>query len=171
MTLVIGGCVVSQTGDPFLDALRVLQPDVDIVVLPPEDLSADVPSGSPADAAAAARGTSTTTAMLLSESGLADPVANPGKAFERWQRVRDDVHAHRTRTRVEHDDGAAALESLLRVSDVLRDAGWSPAPVDSPTPWVVATSPAGSGVDVAVEGSCLVLTVTSAPMRLEEDPA
>ena len=162
---------MSQTGDPFLDALHVLQPEVDIVVLPPDDVPADVPSGSPADAAAAARGTGAAATTLLSESGLADPIANPHRVFERWQRVRDDVHVHRTRTRVEHDDDAAALDSLLRVSAVLRDAGWSPAPVDSPTPWVMATSPTGSGVDAAVESSCLVLTVTSAPMRLGKDPA
>lgn len=161
---------MSQTGDPFLDALHALQPDVDIVVLPRDDVPGQVPSGSRADAMAAARATGALTTMLLRESGLDDPIINPPKVFERWQRVRDDVHLHRTRTRIEYHDDAAALDSLLRLGGVLRDAGWSPVPIDSPTPWVMATSPAGAGVDIAVEDLRLVLTVTSAPMRLDEDP-
>lgn len=162
---------MSQTGDPFFDVLHGLQPDVDIVVLSPDEDPAEIPSGSPADAAATARGTRTTTARLLGESGLTDPTANPRTVFERWQRLRGDAHTHRVRTRIEHDAPSDAFDSLLHIRDVLREAGWAPTPVDSPTPWIVAKSPSGMRVDAAVERAQLVLTVTSAPLRLDEDPA
>ena len=162
---------MSRTGDPFLDAFHALQPDVDIVVLPPDGAPADLPYASASDAAVAARATDGAATTLLDESGLADPEVHPRTVFDRWIRLRDDVHTHRTRIRVEHPDGPAALDSLLKVRDNLDDGGWQPAPVDSPTPWIVASSPAGLNVEVVAEGRHLVITVTSVPLRVEEDPA
>ena len=78
---------------------------------------------------------------------------------------------HVARARVDHADSYSATESLLRIGDVLDGGGWEPLPVESPTPWLVATSPAGLQADVAVEHSRLVVTVSSAPLRFEDDPA
>jgi hypothetical protein len=158
---------MSQSGEPFFEAFRALQPDVDVVVLPPEQ-PVRAPSADREEAGAAARDTVRTVRTLLEESGVAD---RPRVDHERWDRRRGDVHVHMARARVDHADSFAATESLLRIGDVLDGGGWRPEPVDSPTPWLVATSPAGLRADVAVEHSQLVVTVTSAPLRLEDDPA
>ncbi|MCW2840828.1 MAG: hypothetical protein JWR55_2311 [Aeromicrobium sp.] len=159
---------MSQSGEPFFEAFRELQPDVDIVILPPEEQPVPVPSADREEADAAARDTVRTVRTLLQESGVAD---RPRSDHERWDRQRGDVHVHVARARVDHDDSYSATESLLRLGGVLDGGGWQPEPVDSPAPWLVATSPAGLRADVAVEHSQLVVTVTSAPLRLEDDPA
>jgi hypothetical protein len=151
----------------LLEELRARQPDVDVVVLPPAP-PVTVPYASRDDAVAAARGTARTLEALLVESGTA---GRPRTDHERWDRWPDDVHVHVARARVEHDDSYTATESLLSVGDVLDAGGWEPRPVDSPTPWLRATSPSGAEADVAVERSQLVVTVTSAPLRLEDDPS
>ena len=157
---------MSQSDEVFFEALRALQPDVDIVVLPPEPPVA--PDASRDDAVAAARGTAETLEALLVESGAG---GRPRVDHERWDRRQGGVHVHVSRARVEHDDSYAATESLLAVGDVLDAGGWQPRPVDSPSPWLRATSPAGLEADVAVERSQLVVTVASAPLRLEDDPS
>ena len=158
---------MSQSDEVFFETLRALQPDVDIVVLPPEPPPV-APDASHDDAVAAARGTAQTLDSLLAESGAG---GRPRSDHERWDRRQGDVHVHVSRSRVAHDDSYAATESLLAVGDVLDAGGWQPRPVDSPTPWLRAISPAGLEADVAVERSHLVVTVTSAPLRLEDDPS
>ena len=155
---------MTQSSEPFFETFRALQPDVDIVVLPAE-LPVDVPV---ADRDAVARATTRALEAMLLESGT-DQL--PRVQLERWDRRQGDVHVHVARARVDHADSYSATESLLRIGDVLDGGGWEPQPVESPTPWLVATSPAGLRADVAVEHSRLVVTVSSAPLRFEDDPA
>nr|MCW2727902.1 hypothetical protein [Aeromicrobium sp.] len=158
---------MSQSGEPFFEALRALHPDVDVVVLPPQR-PVDAPYADRDEAGAAARATARTLEALLVEAGIDD---RPRTEHERWDRRQDDVHVHVARARVDHGDSYAATESLLRIGDVLDGGGWQPQPVDSPTPWLIATSPAGLQADVAVEREALVVTITSAPLRLEDEPS
>ena len=158
---------MTQSSEPFFEALRALQPDVDIVVLPAEP-PVDLPVADRDAAVAAATATTRALDAMLEESGT-DQL--PRSGLERWDRRQDDVHVHVNRARVDHADSYTATESLLRIGDVLDGGGWQPRPVDSPTPWLVAISPTGLRADVAVERSQLVVTVTSAPLRLEDDPA
>lgn len=157
---------MSPPDDPFFQAFQALQPDVDVVILPPEQ-AVDAPFADAGEAVATARGTAAVVDALLTEAGLAD---HPRTAHERWDRKQDDVHVHVSRARVDHDDSLAATESLMRIGDVLDGGGWQPVPVDSPTPWILATSPAGQHADIAVERAQLVVTITSAPLRLLEAP-
>ncbi|KQY55777.1 hypothetical protein ASD11_14820 [Aeromicrobium sp. Root495] len=162
---------MSETGNPLLDAFQRLQPDVDVVVLPPEPPLELLETSDPAEAQRAAQASRTTAHSLLEEvRGAGEPVV-----IERWDRLAPQVHRHRTRVRVTFDDDAAALSSILDVLESLNGAGWETRPVDAPTPWLVARSPLAAvpllTADVAVQGPRLVVTVESAALRLEEDPA
>lgn len=162
---------MSETGNPLLDAFQQLQPDVDVVVLPPEPPLDLLEVSDPAEAERAAHSTRTTALSLVEEvRGTGEPVV-----IERWDRLAPGVHRHRTRVRVTFTDDASALASILDVLDSLAGAGWDPRPVDAPTPWLVARSPLASSplltADVAVQGPRLVVTVESAALRLEQDPA
>lgn len=94
---------------------------------------------------------------------------------ERWNRLEPHVYRHRTRLRVDLFDTTSALAAVLDVLDSLNGAGWELRPVDAPTPWLIARSPLASirplTADVAVHGSTLVITVESAPLRLEQAPS
>lgn len=157
---------MSPPDEPFFQTFQALQPEVDVVILPPEQ-PVDARFADRAEAIASARGTAAVVRALLTESGLDD---RPRTEHERWDRQQGDAHLHVSRVRVDHADSFTATESLLRVGDVLDGGGWAPVPVDSPTPWIRATSPAGQRADVAVERSQLVVTITSAALRLEEPP-
>jgi len=158
---------MSQSSDPFFQVFQALQPDVDVVILPPER-PVDAPYADRDEAIAVAMATARTLHELLDESG-AD--SRPRSEHERWDRRSDDVHVHVARARATHDDPSDATAALLRVGDVLDAAGWEPRPIDSPTPWLTARSPGGLQVDVAVERADLVIIVTSTPLRLEQDPS
>lgn len=161
---------MSETGNPLLDAFNRLQPDVDIVVLPPEPSLALIPLSESADAVHAAAATRAAAASLAEEvRAIGCPAV-----VERWNRLEPQVYRHRTRLRVDLPGTTSALEAILDVLDSLNGAGWEPRPVDAPIPWLVARSPLASTprltADVAVQGSTLVVTVESAPLRLERAP-
>ena len=162
---------MTQAGESFFEALQELQPDVDLVILPPER-PVVAPYADRDEAIASARGTAAVVEALLVEALLVESGIDVlhRSIHERWDRQQDDVHVHVSRARVDHGDSHSGIETLLRVGDVLAGGGWQPESVDSPTPWIVATSPTGQRADVAVEGSQLVITITSAPLRLKDDP-
>ncbi|RYJ05121.1 MAG: hypothetical protein EON52_13220, partial [Actinomycetales bacterium] len=84
---------MSETGNPLLDAFQRLQPDVDVVVLPPEPPLELLEPSSPAEAQHAARATHATAFSLVEEiSGRQDPAV-----VERWRRLRPGIYRHRTR--------------------------------------------------------------------------
>ena len=160
-------------GNPLLDRFRELQPDVDVLVLPPEPSLVDVPLATADDAEQAARSTRSSALRLLADvPDAGDPVV-----LERWDRLEPGVHRHRTRARVELPTDTAAVTAILAVLDVLGSDGWQARPVDAPTPWFVATGPVDAAVptaltaDVALQGRTLVVTIECRPLRLEEAPA
>ncbi|KAA1397510.1 hypothetical protein [Aeromicrobium ginsengisoli] len=170
VALVIGG-FVSETGNPLLDAFRRLQPDVDVVVLLPEPSFDLLDLSQPAEAIHAAVATRAAAMSLAEEVGVAgEPVV-----LERWSRLQPQIYRHRTRLRADLADPTAALAAMLDVLDSLNGGGWEARPVDAPIPWLVARSPLSSRplltADVAVHGSTLVVTVESAPLKLEQDPS
>lgn len=150
-----------MTGDPFFDELHRLQPDVDIVVLPPQVPLERAPADSDA-VATAARATSTTVTDLLDAAGL-----QADRSWSKWRRRSDGLHEHRTRSRVASDDEEAAVETFAVVGETLAGWGWAVRPVQARSPWVVADTGSMS-VDVAVEGRHLVVTATSSPLNLPE---
>lgn len=150
-----------MTGDPFFDELRRLQPDVDLVVLPPQAATERPPADASA-VATAAEATSTTVADLLTAADL-----EAGRTWAKWRRRGDGLHEHRTRARVLLDDADRAVTTFASVGEALAGWGWAVRPLQARTPWVVADA-GGMSVDVAVEGSHVVITATSAPLNLPE---
>lgn len=159
---------MSDVDEPFFDRLRALQPDIDIVILPPDQVAAEAEPADRADAIAAERGTRGVVDALLGESGLA---VRQRTFHERWDRRDADVHEHRSRVTIVMRDAAEATEGLIQLGDILHAAGWEPWPVESPQPWFKATAPTGMQADVATQRERLVITIRSAPLRLEEVPA
>lgn len=154
---------MASTGDPFLDRLRELQPDVDVVVLPPT-VPGDQPIADEQTVEAAATGTAATAADLLAAAGLA-----PTRTWDRWQRTPEGLHTHRTRVRVERDDEEGAGAAFAAVGAVLVDRAWSIRAIASPDPWLKADA-GPVHLDLAVERRQLVLTVESGPLRLPGRP-
>lgn len=162
---------MAETGNPLLAAFRRLQPDIDVVELPPEPSLAFLELSEPAEAVSAAAATRAAAASLVEEVRA----AGRPTVVERWNRLEPHVYRHRTRLRVDLSDTTSALEAILDVVDSLTGAGWDPRPVEAPTPWLIARSPLALPrlltADVAVHGSTLVVTVESAPLRLEQAPS
>ncbi len=148
-----------MTGDPFFEELRRLQPDVDIVVLPAQE-PLERTLADAGTVATAAEATSTTVADLLGAAGL-----EPDRTWDTWRPRGDGLHEHRTRSRIMLGDAEEALTTFASVGEVLAGWGWAVRPVQARTPWVVADA-GNMSVDVAVEGSHVVVTATSAPLNL-----
>ncbi|MGJ9412959.1 hypothetical protein ACHAAC_09640 [Aeromicrobium sp. CF4.19] len=154
---------MTSTGDRFFDRLRELQPDVDLVVLPPIEPD-ERPVADQLTIETSAEATATTAADLLTAADLAAT-----RTWDRWQRTREGLHTHRTRVRVERDDEEDAAAAFAAVGAAILQWGWQLRPIDAPKPWMVADG-GRMHVDVAVERDHVVVTVTSAPLQLPGRP-
>ena len=151
--------------EPFFDEFRRLQPDVDVVLLPPEQpVDAPITPTAEADRLAA-------VAMQVADDVVAACGLPVDFRFDRWEQVREEVYEHLTRIRVDRASGDAALDDLIRVRDFLVAAGWRAKAMDTPVPWFVAET--GEGLwraDVSLDGESLFVEVATVGLRLEADP-
>ena len=151
--------------DPFFDEFRRLQPDVDVVVLPPER-----PVNGPVTPVAEARHMASVGMQIADDVVAACELAVDFR-FDRWEQLREDMYEHLTRVRVDRDSGDVAFDDLLRVRDFLVAAGWQAEPMDTPVPWFVAET--GEGLwraDVSIDGESLFVEIATAGLRMEVDP-
>lgn len=152
-------------GDPFFDEFRRLQPDLDIVVLPPEE-----PIDGPITPLAEAQHLAS-VGVKVADDVVAACELSVDFRFDRWERLREDAYEHLTRVRVDRESGEAAFDDLLRVRDFLVAAGWQAKPMDTPVPWFVAeTGECLWRADVSLDGDSLFVEVATAALRLEVDP-
>ncbi|KRC63680.1 hypothetical protein ASE12_02205 [Aeromicrobium sp. Root236] len=151
--------------EPFFDEFRRLQPDVDVVLLPPEQ-PGDVPVTPAAEADRLAA-----VAVQVADDVIAACGLSVDFRFDRWEQVSEAAYEHLTRIRVDRATGGAALDDLIRVRDFLVAAGWRAKAMDTPVPWFVAET--GEGLwraDVSLDGESLFVEVATAGLRLEVDP-
>jgi len=155
----------SPPAEPFFDEFRRLQPDVDIVLLPPER-PVDPPITPTAEAERLAA-----VAVQVADDVVAACELPVDFRFDRWEQVHEAVYEHLTRIRVDRASGDAALDDLVRIRDFLLAAGWRAKAMDTPVPWFVAGT--GEGLwraDVSLDGESLFVEVATAGLRLEVDP-
>lgn len=125
--------------DPFFDELRRRQPDIDIVVLPPDVTPADAPVPEQGAETAYAEEVEAALDDLALRSGL-----RGGDRLGRWRRTRGG--AHRFRARLAYDDltPQESIALLRAVRDALVAApGWDARPVPGGGARLVATGPGG----------------------------
>ncbi len=84
-----------------------------------------------------------------------------------WHVLDGDVRCFRSHVRVDLADGDAAMAALLRVRDALAAARWDPAPRDTATPALEATSAGGVRIEARLGGAALHLDVRTPDLRLE----
>lgn len=157
--------VTGPPPDPFLDELRRLQPDIDIVVLPPEE-----PISGPFTPVPEARRIAS-VAVQVADDVMAACELTADFRFDRWEQVRGDVYEHLTRVRADRESAEAAFDDLLRVRDFVVATGWLARPMDTPVPWFVAET--GDGIwraDVSLRESSLLVEIATTGLRLEVDP-
>jgi len=160
--------VTGPIPDPFFEAVRRRHPDVDIVLLPPDEPLA-VPAGPPADAAAvdAALARATALAGSLWRVVPETPEATPGASVAAGPAV--GTVQPRVRL-VKHDADGHAM--LVRLKDELVDRGWRVDRIPGPVERVVA---AGEGASVsasyAPDPGTFILDLTTRPLLVGPERA
>lgn len=136
----------SGLDEPFFDAFRQLQPDVEVVVLPPEE-PVDALLARPHDLDGIAH-----EALGQVESVL--PAALTVRdAASRWRPAPHGLQEHVSEWAQTYAHEGDALNALLLLRDAVIEAGWAAAPVPAPTPRMTASAPTGLiRVDATVDG-------------------
>lgn len=152
--------VVPPGGEPFFDALQRLQPDVDVVLLPPGPEA-------PHDPAAASPQATYETALgvrrALTEL-LDDTLVVPDVRVERWQRLDGDLQrftARASRRGLDAVDALTALTALRTVRDAVLTRSWEARPSDTAQPRMTATHPSGRTLEAFCTPTSVDLVVHS----------
>lgn len=153
--------VVPPGGEPFFDELQRLQPDVDVVLLPPDPAPPhDLAAASAEATREAADGVRRALTELLDDAHVA-----PGVRVERWQRGSGDLQRFTARASRRGLDAVDALAALRVVRDAVLSRGWDARPTDTAQPRMTATHPSGrtleafctpTSVDLVVHSPALV---------------
>ena len=153
--------VVPPGGEPFFDELQRLQPDVDVVLLPPAPAPPrDLVAASPEATHEAAVGVRRALTELLGDAHVV-----PGVRVERWQREAGDLQRFTARASRRGLDAVDALATLRVVRDAVLARGWDARPTDTAQPRMTATHPSGrtleafctpTSVDLVVHSPALV---------------
>lgn len=153
--------VVPPGGEPFFDELQRLQPDVDVVLLPPAHAPPhDLVAASPEATHEAAVGVRRALTELLDDAHVV-----PGVRVERWQRQAGDLQRFTARASRRGLEAVDALAALRAVRDAVLDRGWDARPTDTAQPRMTATHATGrtleafctpTSVDLVVHSPALV---------------
>ena len=153
--------VVPPGGEPFFDELQRLQPDVDVVLLPPaHEPPHDLVAASPQATHEAAVGVRRALTELLADAHVV-----AGVRVDRWQRGSGDLQRFTARASRRGLDAVDALATLRVVRDAVLARGWDARPTDTAQPRMTATHPSGrtleafctpTSVDLVVHSPALV---------------
>ena len=149
--------VVPPGGEPFFDELQRLQPDLDVVLLPPaaappRDLTAAPPEATHEAAAGVRR--------ALTEL-LDDALVVPDVRVERWQRLDGELQRFTARASRRGLDAVDALAALRALRDSVLRRGWDARPTDTAQPRMTATHPSGRTLEAFCTPTSVDLVVRS----------
>ena len=160
--------VTGPIPDPFFEAVRRRHPDVDIVLLPPDE-PPTLPVGPPVDDTAVDE-------ALIRVSALAGSLwrvvpESPEPSPEASVAAGPAVGTVQPRVRlVRHDADGHAM--LVRLKDELVDRGWRVDRIPGPVERVVATGEAASlSASYAPDPGTFILDLTTAPLLVGPERA
>lgn len=122
--------------EPLFEKFRELQPDVEVVVLPPAPV-VDALLVGPADLDRVAE-----EALEQVEATLA-PVLNTPARASGWRPAPQRLQEHVSDWTQTYARDGDALNALLLLRDMVLEAGWAAEPVPAPTPRMTAKAPSG----------------------------